>query len=236
MRIAIAALLAVSGLTLAGLFVLWPGDIDEDFSQSSSAATDAGTARAIETSPCPPPQPGECGQVVVVLDESEEQVEIPLGGVGFGPQVEEGDRVKVAAVKGPTGTSYNLVDFERGTPLLILVAAFAALVVLFGRLRGALSLLGLALSLAVIVLFMAPAMLDGAEPVAVAVVGSLAVMLVTITLAHGVGQEHCGDARHHPVASARRPAGGQLHGALKLDRILFRGSHRAELGRRERFL
>jgi uncharacterized membrane protein len=37
------------------------------------------------------------------------------------------------------------------------------------------------------VLFVVPAILDGSEPLAVAIIGSLAVMLVTISLAHGLG-------------------------------------------------
>ena len=59
--------------------------------------------------------------------------------------------------------------------------------ILFGRLRGALSLVGLALSLLVVVLFVVPAILDGTAPLLVALVGSLAVMLATISLAHGLG-------------------------------------------------
>ena len=71
--------------------------------------------------------------------------------------------------------------------MLLLVGLFVLCVVAFGRMRGALSLVGLGISLSVIVAFVAPAILDGKEPLAVAVVGSLAVMISTITLAHGVG-------------------------------------------------
>jgi uncharacterized membrane protein len=61
------------------------------------------------------------------------------------------------------------------------------IVVAFGRLRGALSLLGLGFSLALVLLFVVPAILDGKSPLAVAIVGSLAVALITIPLAHGRG-------------------------------------------------
>jgi uncharacterized membrane protein len=60
-------------------------------------------------------------------------------------------------------------------------------VLLFARLRGALSLAGLAFSVAIVLLFVVPAILDGKSPLAVAVVGSLAVALITIPLAHGGG-------------------------------------------------
>jgi YibE/F-like protein len=83
--------------------------------------------------------------------------------------------------------TYTLTDFERRAPILWLALGFAALVIAFGRLRGALSLLGLGISLAVILAFIVPAILDGSPPLVVAVIGSLAVMLATVSLAHGWG-------------------------------------------------
>ena len=71
--------------------------------------------------------------------------------------------------------------------MLWLAVAFAVIVVVFGRLRGALSLLGLVVSLGVVATFIVPGILDGRPPVLVAVVGSMAVMLATILLAQGVG-------------------------------------------------
>ena len=86
------------------------------------------------------------------------------------------------------GPGYAFYDFQRGTPMLVL-----ALVVrrdracCSRRLRGALSLAGLGFSLALVLLFVVPAILDGKSPLAVAIVGALAVALITIPLAHGVG-------------------------------------------------
>jgi uncharacterized membrane protein len=71
--------------------------------------------------------------------------------------------------------------------MIWLALAFCACVLLLGRLRGALSLVGLALSLAIVLVFIVPAIAEGEAPLAVAVVGALAVMLVTIPLAHGTG-------------------------------------------------
>jgi uncharacterized membrane protein len=108
--------------------------------------------------------------------------------------VDPGDGIKVAEAPEPppgapptAGTGYSLVDFQRGTPMLVLALIFVAVVLLFARLRGALSLLGLGFSLAVVLGFVVPAILEGESPVAVAVVGSLAIALVTIPLAHGRG-------------------------------------------------
>ena len=115
---------------------------------------------------------------------------LELGASAIDPDLSVGDRLRVAAQVAPGGgttSTYTLVDFERRAPMLWLALAFVALVVVFGRLRGALSLLGLALSLAVVVVFVVPAILEGAAPLAVAIVGSFAIMLATIPLAHGLG-------------------------------------------------
>jgi uncharacterized membrane protein len=60
-------------------------------------------------------------------------------------------------------------------------------VLAFARWRGALSLAGLAVSLALVLVFVVPAILDGRSPLLVAMVGALAVALTTIPLAHGWG-------------------------------------------------
>jgi uncharacterized membrane protein len=123
------------------------------------------------------------------------RVRLQLGATGgLDPDVDPGDGIKVAEAPEPppgapavAGTGYSLVDFQRGTPMTVLALIFIAVVLLFARLRGALSLLGLGFSLAVVLVFVVPAILDGESPLAVAVVGSMAVALVTIPLAHGRG-------------------------------------------------
>lgn len=82
--------------------------------------------------------------------------------------------------------SYQLVDFQRGTPMLLLAVLFAAAVLLLGRLRGLASLGGLLISFAVLAWFVFPAILAGRNPLAVAVVGGCLIMFVTTYLAHGL--------------------------------------------------
>ena len=122
----------------------------------------------------------------------------------------------------------------------------------FGRLRGALSLAGLAFSLALVLLFVVPAILHGEPPLAVAVVGGLAIALVTIPLAHGIGPKslaavlgHGGEPAAHggagaassrrrrtsPGCRARRRAFLQLAGAdLSLEGLLLAGMVIGALG------
>ena len=71
--------------------------------------------------------------------------------------------------------------------MLILAGLFALVVVVFARWRGALSLAGLVISLALVLVFVVPAILDGSPPLLVAIVGAMAIALITIPLAHGWG-------------------------------------------------
>jgi uncharacterized membrane protein len=60
-------------------------------------------------------------------------------------------------------------------------------VLLTSRWQGLRALTGLVASLGLIVFFVAPAILEGRSPTGVAFIGALAVMFVTIPLAHGIG-------------------------------------------------
>ncbi|MGM0818801.1 MAG: YibE/F family protein [Actinomycetota bacterium] len=100
----------------------------------------------------------------------------------------EGQRVRLARVEVEGGEdTWFVSDFRRGGALAALVALFVATVLAFGRFQGLRALLGLALTFVVIVGFIVPAILDGADPVAVALAGGVAIMVLTLYLAHGLG-------------------------------------------------
>ena len=71
--------------------------------------------------------------------------------------------------------------------MVVLLMIFVVVVLAFARWRGALSLVGLGFSLALVLLFLVPAILDGKAPLAVAIVAALTIALITIPLAHGGG-------------------------------------------------
>ena len=71
-------------------------------------------------------------------------------------------------------------------PLTALALAFAVLVVVVARWRGLFALLGVGVTLLALMKFMLPALLAGENGLAVAIVGSTAIMLVVLYLAHGV--------------------------------------------------
>jgi uncharacterized membrane protein len=81
---------------------------------------------------------------------------------------------------------YQIIDHQRGSRLWMLTAAFALAVIGFGRWRGLTALAGLAVTFAVLLLFVIPAILDGKPPLLTAIVGSAAIMLVVLYLTHGV--------------------------------------------------
>nr|WP_308416870.1 YibE/F family protein [Streptomyces sp. AJS327] len=98
-----------------------------------------------------------------------------------------GQEVVVAyAEKAPRELQYSVIDANRELPMVLLAALFAVVVVLVGRLRGVLALVGLVVSFGVLTLFILPAILQGSNPLVVAVVGGSAIMLATLYLCHGL--------------------------------------------------
>jgi uncharacterized membrane protein len=193
---AVAVMLAVG--SVAGLVILWPGDTGSRV--KSNLAVDAQKAEVVEVNETTCPGLGEqlCQLVTARLTSGAgtgKRVQLQLSAIrSLDPDLDPGDEIRVTKAPEPppgqapiAGPGYAFYDFQRGSPMLVLALLFAAIVLVFGRLRGALSLAGLGLSLALVLLFVVPAILDGKPPLAVAIVGSLAVALVTIPLAHGGG-------------------------------------------------
>jgi uncharacterized membrane protein len=187
--------------TLAGLILLWPAE-----PASAPAAGQPrvdGTVLEVRGPPCPPPAheadgadradeagPQDCPGASVRLNSGERAGAVATAAVPEGaqaPQFRPGDRVVLSfAPAAPDELQYEIVDFQRGRPLALLAAGFAVAVVLFGRMRGLAALIGLGVTFAVLLLFVLPAMLAGASPLLVAIVGAAAMMLVALYLTHGV--------------------------------------------------
>jgi uncharacterized membrane protein len=188
---------AVAGLAIAvaiGLVILWPaGDTLGSSSNRLPTDTERAEVERVVEQPCAGLSTSTCRTIEFMLETGsykgdEGSLEL-RAAPPLDPEIDVGDQIRVVVQGEDTGEppSYRLADFDRGSSLLWLAIAFGALVVLFGRLRGALSLVGLLISLAIVLAFIVPAIGEGEPALAVAVVGSLAVMLATISLAHGVG-------------------------------------------------
>jgi uncharacterized membrane protein len=189
----VAAALAVA--TVAGLILLWPGHVESQVAQGVAVESEKATVQKVEEGLCVGFSGQQCQLATARIDSGPEKgkrIQLQLDAGGFDPDVDPGDKIRVAKAPKPpkgapavAGTGYTLQDFERRGPMLILAGLFVLVVLAFARLRGALSLVGLAISLVIVLLFVVPAILDGRSALLVAVVGSMAVAFTTIPLAHG---------------------------------------------------
>lgn len=99
-----------------------------------------------------------------------------------------GDEVVITSFTGPAG-GFAVVAEPWRIPLLGIIAAiFAAVVMIVGGLRGARSLVALALTLVVVVKVVVPLLLRGFDPILVAVGIGAAVTVVTLLLTEGPGR------------------------------------------------
>jgi uncharacterized membrane protein len=196
-RVFAGVALGLAVAVIVGLVALWPrGGTGAELTEGLSSDTERAKVTGITQFACPGLEGTECSRVRIELESGPDQgreTTIRLGGSPLDPELDVGDELRVAKAVFPPGASpagapqYSIVDFERRAPMLWLAIAFAAIVIAFGRLRGALALAGLALSLVVVLAFIVPAILRGESPFAVALIGSLAVMFATVPLAHGLG-------------------------------------------------
>jgi uncharacterized membrane protein len=132
-----------------------------------------------------------CGQITVQVSSSaqrEKSATIPVAPEVSRSGLSRGDSVQLmrtpAGEGAPSQLSYLSVD--RLTPIWILTAVFVLVVAMVARLRGLLALVGLGVGALVLVKFMLPALLTGESGLAVALVGSAAIMFVVLYLTHGV--------------------------------------------------
>ena len=187
----------VAVATVIGVVALWPHDRTVERPQSvANVRTHEAEVMGVRRVQCTTPGATLCLRLTIRLASGPDEGTVTtFGFTGRDVRFSVGDRIRVYEQQLPEGAQvggvaldpYQFSDFERKRPLLVLLALFAALVVATARFKGLRALVGLGASLVVIVFFVVPAILDGRSPLGVALVGALAVMLVTIPLAHGIG-------------------------------------------------
>lgn len=179
-----AIVVPIAVATLIGLALLWPRG---QTPVGSVQLTDTGVEMAVGevTSISGTDELGQT-QVTMSVDGVEVPVHVPFDSVDNGLDV--GDRIEAMFNPGAfeTGTPYIFVDFVRDVPLAALLALYVIVVLLVARVKGLAALFGLAASLAVVGIFMLPALMVGKEPLLVVIVGASAMMFASIYLAHGI--------------------------------------------------
>lgn len=210
-RIVTVALTVIGLATVIGVVLLWPGgskaDIPLPFQNGaggsvttegghvlSSATADCGSASAGKVLTGGPaagvPGSGTCVQSMITIDTGPNAGANTLLEFSPGPgqpKLMVGDHIRIFRQVDQQGASgYGFYDFERTWPLAMLAALFAVVIVAIARWRGLRALVGIVIAFGVLVIFMLPALRDGAPALPVALVASAVILYAAIYLAHGV--------------------------------------------------
>ncbi|MER6498573.1 YibE/F family protein [Streptomyces sp. NPDC001455] len=207
-KVIAAVLIPFAAAVLAGLAALWPGGapphertgvgFDRQTQQGKVVNVDTVDCKEVnasqmpvggETAPQSAGRTGLCAKATVEVttghDKGRRFVEIVQPDAPR--QLREGQGVVVAyAPDAPHDLQYSVTDVNRKFPMALLAGIFALVVVAVGRMRGVMALVALAVSFAVLTLFILPAILQGSNPLIVAVVGSSAIMLIALYMCHGL--------------------------------------------------
>jgi uncharacterized membrane protein len=193
-RVLNAVAIALGVLTLVGVVVLRSDDVHSSRADELGFATERYRAEVVtatrdDCTYATADDPEQCLVVEVRPSQGPDDGQVvPLGEYSledpFLPDLDVGDGV-VVGYEDDTGT-YFYADQERRSVLLLLVGLFAAVVLALGRWQGLRALLALGISIAVLLQFVVPAVLDGHSPILVSLVGASAIAYLALYLAHGL--------------------------------------------------
>ncbi|WP_344767283.1 YibE/F family protein [Aeromicrobium panaciterrae] len=190
--------LAIAAAAIAAMVVLWPdpGKVPKDANPLSGegVSTVTATVKSIDPFDCNSGGEGPDNTREVVGSCAHVGVEVKgknatfvLDATRYHAGIDKGEKVKLIRYESDgEPTTYEFLDFQRGFPLTALALIFAVLVVVVARWRGLFALVGIAVTLLALTKFMLPAFLAGESPLVVVVVGSTAIMIAVLYLAHGV--------------------------------------------------
>ncbi|MFJ4920548.1 YibE/F family protein [Streptomyces sp. NPDC088725] len=212
-KVIAAVLIPFTAAVVVGLAILWPGGapahertgvgFDRQTEQGRVVqivqvdCKDMNAAQVPSTGDTSTPQgreaqraqTGECEKATIEVtsgkDKGRKFVEVVQPDAPRQFHVKQGVVVAYAP-DAPHDLQYSVTDMDRKVPMTLLAGIFALVVVAVGRLRGVMALIALAVSFAVLTLFILPAILQGSNPLIVAVVGSSAIMLIALYMCHGL--------------------------------------------------
>ncbi|MFF1355809.1 YibE/F family protein [Streptomyces sp. NPDC058297] len=212
-KVIAAVLIPFSVAVVVGLVVLWPGgapphartgvgfdrqtqqgtvtqvDKVDCKSVNASGETPTGDTSTAEGQSAEQQAKGTCGKATVRVDSGKDtgRTFTEIVQPDSPRQLHDGQKVIVAyAPDAPKELQYSVTDVNRRLPMAVLAGIFALAVVVVGRLRGVMALVALAVSFMVLTFFILPAILQGSNPLVVAVVGASAIMLIALYMCHGL--------------------------------------------------
>lgn len=127
-------------------------------------------------------------------DRSGEIVEVEVGVIDLNTTdhlYSPGDQVFVSytpVTEPGQEEMFIITDRVRTTPMIVLAVIFAVAIIALGRWKGVRAILGLAFTFAVIIWFMIPRILDGANPVTISVFAAIFIFMFTLYIVHGIGR------------------------------------------------
>ncbi|MET9465353.1 YibE/F family protein [Streptomyces sp. NPDC006544] len=212
-KVIAAVLIPFAAAVVIGMAVLWPGGapahersgvgFDRQTQQGEVVSIQQVDCKSVNAAQVPATgdtstpegrealaeQTGACKKATVEVstgpDKGRAFVEIVQPGAPR--QLTKGQEVVVAyAPDAPRDLQYSVIDVNRKFPMAVLAGIFALAVVLVGRMRGVFALIALVVSFGVLTLFILPAILQGSNPLVVAVVGASAIMLIALYMCHGL--------------------------------------------------
>jgi len=80
---------------------------------------------------------------------------------------------------------FAVIDYVRETSLYILAFLFVGLVILMGKMKGVKALVSLAISVTVIIWFILPQIVNGADPVLISVLGAIIITVISLYVTYG---------------------------------------------------
>jgi uncharacterized membrane protein len=203
----LAVIVPLALVTLTALVWMWPGPPASRAEQPVNLQRVNGTIIAITLTRCPqePPADGQprdrqpqadpatCGDARVMLTSGSDAGQVITSALPSGPgsQTFAADDDVILMHTPDIGGGldvppYQISDHDRSSPLWLAAVAFALAVIAFGRWRGVMALIGLAITFVLLLMFVIPAILAGRPPLLVAIVGAGAIMLTVLYLTHGV--------------------------------------------------
>ena len=199
LRAVLGAVTLAAVAAVVGMIVLWPTGEGRDAAISNAADLGLVTERVGATveeqtvGPCSyssVENPQECREITAILTGGPEEgslIVLPEINTEFQsgiPDLSPGDTIILGFE--PATNAYFYADLDRQAPLVWLAILFVIVVFALGRRRGLMALASMAVTVFVLVVFIAPSVLDGNDPVAVAVVAAAVIAFVTLYLTHGV--------------------------------------------------
>ncbi|MEU6799965.1 YibE/F family protein [Streptomyces neyagawaensis] len=212
-KVIAAVLIPFATAVLVGLVVLWPGGAPPHertgvgFDRQTQSATvtkveevdcasvnasgvpPTGDTSTAEGSSAQQQEKGTCKKATVRVDTGKDKGRTftEIVQPDQSRQLKQGQEVVVAyEPAAPKDLQYSVTDVNRKFPMALLAGIFALAVVVVGRMRGVMALVALAISFLVLTFFILPAILQGSNPLVVAVVGASAIMLIALYMCHGL--------------------------------------------------